>query len=68
MNIEEITRIVLHIGCFILAFYGLSGLDFSKIMLNRPNRGVKGQTLLILLSMAIGYLVAQFMLAIVYNI
>ncbi len=68
MNIKEIARILLHFGTFGFSFYCLSGLDFSKLMLNNPQKATKAQALLFMLSMALGYLAAQFILAIMYNI
>lgn len=68
MNIAEITRILLHFGAFGFSFYCLSGLDLSKLMLNTPQRTAKAQFLLLMMSMALGYLVAQFILAIMYRL
>ncbi|MBQ9035880.1 MAG: DUF1146 domain-containing protein [Erysipelotrichaceae bacterium] len=68
MNIKEIARIILHFGTFAFSFYCLSGLDLSKIMLKTPQRNTKAQVLLLMMSMALGYLVAQFILAIMYRL
>ena len=68
INFTEIARILLYFAMFGFSFYCLSGLDLSKIMLNTPERGVKGQAFLILMSLALGYLAAQFILGIVYQI
>jgi uncharacterized integral membrane protein (TIGR02327 family) len=68
MEINAIVKIILHIITFSFSFYCLSGLDLSKIMLNTPERGAKGQILLFLMSMALGYLVAQFLIAIMYSL
>ena len=68
MNIREIARILLHFGAFGFSFYCLSGLDLSKLMLNTPQRSTKGQVLLLMMSMALGYLCAQFILAIAYHL
>ena len=68
MEINTIVKIILHIITFSFSFYCLSGLDLSKIMLNTPERGAKGQILLFLMSMALGYLVAQFLIAIMYRL
>ena len=68
MNIREIARILLHFGAFGFSFYCLSGLDLSKLMLNTPQRSTKGQVLLLMMSMALGFLVAQFILAIMYRV
>jgi uncharacterized membrane protein YwzB len=53
---------------FGFSFYALSSLNLGKIMLPGNNRAVKAQLLLILLSLALGYLSAQFILAIVYQL
>ena len=68
MEINAIVKIILHIITFSFSFYCLSGLDLSKTMLNTPERGAKGQILLFLMSMALGYLVAQFLIAIMYSL
>ncbi|MBQ3376567.1 MAG: DUF1146 domain-containing protein [Erysipelotrichaceae bacterium] len=68
MDVNAIIKIILHIITFAFSFYCLSGLDLSKIMLNTPERGAKGQVLLFLMSMALGYLVAQFLIAIMYSL
>lgn len=68
MEINTIVKIILHIITFSFSFYCLSGLDLSKIMLNTPERGAKGQVLLFMMSMALGYLVAQFLIAIMYRL
>ena len=67
-SIKELARILLHLVMFGFSFYGLSGLDVSKIMLNTPQRSAKAQLLLILASLALGYLSAQFILALTYNL
>ncbi|MDI9540018.1 MAG: DUF1146 family protein [Bacillota bacterium] len=64
---KEITRIALHFIMFIVSFYCLSSLDIAKILLPVENRVAKAQFLVILLSMALGFLSAQFILAIIYR-
>lgn len=68
MNINTIVKIILHIITFSFSFYCLSGIDFSKFMLNRPDRAAKATVLLFLLSMGLGYLAAQFLIAIMYSL
>ena len=68
MNMKEISRILLHFAAFGFSFYCLSGLNLSKLMLNTPEKDTKAMILLIFMSLALGYLVAQFLLAIVYVI
>lgn len=66
--IKEIARVILHFMTFCLSFYCLSGLDLSKVMLKGPQRNAKAMMLLILMSLALGYLSAQFILAIIVQI
>lgn len=68
INVNELTRIILHFAMFGFSFYALSSLDLGKVLLPGPGRGTKAQLLLILLSLALGYLSAQFLLAIVYQL
>ena len=68
MELNAVVKVILHIITFSFSFYCLSGLDLSKIMLNTPERGAKGQILLFLMSMALGYLVAQFLIARMYSL
>ncbi|NMA16012.1 MAG: DUF1146 domain-containing protein [Erysipelotrichia bacterium] len=64
---KEVSRIALHFIMFIFSFYCLSSLDLAKVLLPVENRVVKAQFLVILLSMALGYLSSQFILAIIYK-
>ncbi len=64
---QEVSRIALHFIMFVASFYCLSSLDLAKILLPSENRVVKAQFLVILLSLALGYLSAQFILAIIYK-
>ncbi len=62
---DLVFRILLHLVCFVLAFYALEGLDFTKIL--RKGQSLKALILLFLLSMALGYLVAQFLLMLAFR-
>ncbi len=66
--IKEIARIFIHFAMFGFSFYCLSGLDLSKLMLPGPERNTKATVLLLMLSAALGYLTAQFLLSIMYKI
>lgn len=61
-----ILNISIHLLCFIASFWALSSLRFERFCdVRKP---AKVQCLLLLLSLALGYLVAQFLLALsVYN-
>ncbi len=63
--IDIIIRIVLHIVSFGVCWYALNGLDWSKFI--KQGKVVQAQLLLIVLSMALGYLLAQFLLAIGFS-
>lgn len=62
----SILQISLHLVCFAFSFYALSGIQFEKICdVRKP---AKVQLLLVFLSFGLGYLAAQFILAItIYN-
>lgn len=60
-----ITRILVHIICFFICFYALEAIDFAKII--RRNDTVRARLLLVLFSMGLGYLVAQFIMALMYS-
>jgi len=63
---QELIRIGLHFVMFTFSFWCLSGLDMGKHFL--PGQAArKAQPMLILLSLALGYLSAQFILAIMYH-
>ncbi len=61
-----ILQISLHLFCVVLSFFALSAIRFDLFCdVRKP---MKVQMLLILLSMALGYLVAQLLLALtVFN-
>jgi uncharacterized integral membrane protein (TIGR02327 family) len=58
---EKIVTYLIYMICFGLSFYALSGLDFAKLL--RAGNTRKAWLLLILLSMALGYLCACFLTA-----
>lgn len=59
-------QIVVHLLCFALSFYALSGFQYDKIC--NVRQPVKVQLFLLLAAMAIGYGAAQFILALtVFN-
>lgn len=68
IDFKQIAQIFLHFAMFGFSFYCLSGLDFAKVLLPSQERVTKAKGLLILASLALGYLSAQFLLAIMYHI
>ncbi len=59
-----IYQTVLYIICFCACFWAFMGLDFEKII--RKGRTHQAQIMLLLISMACAYLVAQFIMGITY--
>lgn len=59
---HDIVRIIIYLVSFVISAYALSGIDFTKNM--RQNADTKMQILYILLSLALGYGVAQFVMGI----
>lgn len=58
-------ELLVYFVAFGVSLYALSGVDFEKIM--RKGRSAQIQALYIILSMAIAYLLGQFLLAIMYH-
>ncbi len=58
---EVIVKISLHVVMFMISFYALSGIDFSRFIYKK--QVVKAQMMLVLFSMALSYLSSQFMIA-----
>ncbi len=63
--VEFLFRSGLYAGCFCICFWAFMGIDFEKVI--RKGRTRQAQMTLFLLSMACAYLVAQFLLGILYN-
>lgn len=62
---EILFRIILHLVCFGISLYALLGIDFGKFI--HKGKTVQATLLLFLLSMALGYLVAQFLMMLSYR-
>ncbi len=60
-----IYRVVVYIGCFLASFWALLGLDFERFI--RKGKTQQAQLLVLLMAMALGYLVAQFIMALMYK-
>ncbi|MCF0110408.1 MAG: DUF1146 domain-containing protein [Erysipelotrichaceae bacterium] len=58
--VEEVTRFVTYLLCFALSFYALSSVDYNRFI--RLGKTTQAQVLHVLLSLALGYLVASFLL------
>lgn len=57
---SDIVRISVHLSALIISGYVLMGVDFSKFL--RKGQQDKGQLLYVLTTLAMAYLVAQFLL------
>lgn len=57
-------KVTIHLLSFMLSFYALSAIQFDKFM--NVQKPLKVQLLLLLASMGLGYLVAQFLFAIAF--
>lgn len=62
---NDILRITVYLLSFIVSAYALSGVDFARIM--RGQKQQEMQILYLLLSLALAYAVAQFVLGLSLN-
>ncbi|MEG0290763.1 MAG: DUF1146 family protein [Erysipelotrichaceae bacterium] len=62
----KLVNITVHLLCFVASFYALSSIRFERFCdVRKP---IKVQVLLFLLAIGLGYVVAQFLLALtIYN-
>jgi uncharacterized integral membrane protein (TIGR02327 family) len=58
---EKLIQITVYFFSFAISLYALSALDFNRFL--RKNKTLPAQMLMLLLAMAMGTLVAQFLLA-----
>jgi len=65
MAFTNITRIFVYLMCFAVCFVTLTSVDFSRFIYTRKVQFA--QLLLVLLSMALAYLVAQFIFGLAWN-
>jgi uncharacterized integral membrane protein (TIGR02327 family) len=63
--VNTIVRILIHFFGFGVAMLGLSSIDFNRLL--KKNKVWQAQVLYLVLSMVIGYGVAQFLLNIMWN-
>lgn len=62
---NPIVRISLYFLSFAIAMIGLSSIDFNRLL--KKNRVWQAQVLYIVLAMAIGYLITQFLFNIMWQ-
>lgn len=59
-----IFKICIYLLCFILVMFGLSALDFNKLI--KKNKVNEARVLYLILSMVITYLLGSFLMDIIY--
>lgn len=64
-NPQALFNIILHVVIMVMAFYTLEAIDYAKIL--RPERRHKAPMLHIFLSIALGYMVSQFILVLLFR-
>ena len=60
-----LVNLVVYFFVFVVSLYGLSAVDFNKIL--KKNKPMQAQTLYLILAMALAYLLGRFILAITYK-
>ena len=60
-----ILRVALYLICYVISMYGWMAIDFSKLI--HKGKTWQAQLLLIALSMSTAYLMAQFIMALLYR-
>lgn len=58
-------RVAIYLFCFILSLYSLNALDFNRFI--RQGKTVQGQMLYFVIACALSYLMANFLMAIIYR-
>ncbi len=60
-----VMRILLYLVCFMFSMFGWMSIDFSKLI--HKGKTFQTQCLLMVLSMSTAYLMAQFIMALLYR-
>lgn len=63
---DFITKIIIYLICFIFSLYGLRALDFNRII--KKNSVVEARVLYFLISIALTYIIGQFVMSIMYTL
>lgn len=61
-----ISKIIIYLICFVISLYGLKGLDFNKII--KKNSVIEARVLYFLISIALTYIIGQFVMSIMYTL
>ncbi len=65
MAFANVTQIFVYLLCFVVCFMALTSVDFSRFIYTKKVQ--YAQLLLVLMSMALAYLVAQFIFGLAWN-
>ena len=57
-------KVIIYLLCFVLVMFGLSSLDFNKLI--KQNKVNEARVLYLILSMVITYLLGSFLMDIIY--
>ena len=60
-----VLRVMLYLICFVCSMYSWMAIDFSKLI--HKGKTFQTQCLLLILSMSTAYLMAQFIMALMYR-
>ena len=60
-----ILRVLLYLSCFIISFWSLMGLDFERFI--HKGKTAQAQMIVFLGAMAMAYLIAQFIMNLMYR-
>ena len=59
-------RVAIYFICFLFSMYGLSGLDFNRLL--KQGKVAQGQILYFVIACCMAYLMGQFMISIIYSL
>ena len=63
--IDFYVKVCIYLLSFVASFYGLGALDFNRLI--KQGKIVQGQVLYFVLACCLAYLVANFVMAIIYR-
>lgn len=63
---NQIVQIILYFSFFALSLYGLSAINFKKILF--PAKKAQSQILILIIAMSIAYLSMQFLLSLTFTL
>ena len=63
--IEFYIRVAIYFCCFLMALFGMSGLDFNRFI--RQGKVVQAQVLYFVICCVLSYLMGNFVMALIYR-